>query len=57
MIYNSNGGFTWGDIYHMPIKLRDFYWNELIKAKKTESEQIESAQRGNASTSSKARRK
>jgi hypothetical protein len=57
MIYNSNGGFTWGDIYHMPIKLRDFYWNELIKAKKTESEQIESAQRGKASTSSKARRK
>jgi hypothetical protein len=57
MIYNSNGGFTWGDIYHMPIKLRDFYWNELIKAKKTESEQIESVQRGKVSTSSKARRK
>lgn len=57
MIYNSNGGFNWSDVYHMPIKLRDFYWNELVKSKKTESEQIDAAQRGNAATPSKVRRK
>jgi hypothetical protein len=57
MIYNSNGGFTWSDIYHMPIKLRDFYWNELIKSKKTESEQIDAAQRARPAVASKARRK
>lgn len=57
MVYNSNGGFNWGDVYYMPIKLREFYWNELVKSKKTESEQIEAAQRGKQATSSKVRRK
>lgn len=57
MVYNSNGGFNWGDVYYMPIKLREFYWNELVKSKKTESEQIEAAQRGAATSPSKVRRK
>ena len=57
MIYNSNGGFIWGDVYHMPIKLRDFYWNELVKSKKSETEQIEAANRGKSAAPSKERRK
>jgi hypothetical protein len=56
MIYNSNGGFTWNDVYYMSIKLREFYWNELVRSKKTETEQIEQANK-TRTTASKARRK
>jgi len=56
MIYNSNGGFTWNDVYYMSIKLREFYWNELVRSKKTETEQIEQANKTRTSAS-KARRK
>lgn len=41
MIYYSNGGFNWNDLYFMPIKFREFYWRELLKAKEEEKEQIE----------------
>ena len=41
MIYYANGGFNWNDLYFMPIKLREFYWRELLKAKEGEKEQIE----------------
>lgn len=41
MIYYSNGGFNWNDLYFMPIKFREFYWRELLRAKEEEKEQIE----------------
>ncbi len=41
----------------MPIKLRDFYWRELLKAKEEESETIEAVKSKNSSNSSKTRRK
>jgi hypothetical protein len=56
MIYYANGGFNWNDVYYMPIKLRDFYWRELLKAKETENQQVESA-RSKSNTTSKARRR
>jgi hypothetical protein len=56
MVYNSNGGFTWSDVYYMSIKLREFYWNELVKAKKTESDQLNQINKSQAA-SSKVRRK
>jgi hypothetical protein len=56
MIYYANGGFNWNDVYYMPIKLRDFYWRELLKAKETENAQVESA-RSKSNTTSKARRR
>jgi hypothetical protein len=56
MIYYANGGFNWNDVYYMPIKLRDFYWRELLKAKETENDQVESA-RAKSNTTSKARRR
>jgi len=41
MIYYANGGFNWHDVYFMPIKLREFYWRELLKAKESENEAME----------------
>lgn len=58
MIYYANGGFNWNDIYFMPIKLREFYWRELLKAKESESEAMNNATNKTPSNnSSKIRRK
>jgi hypothetical protein len=50
MVYSSNGGFNWHDVYFMPIKLRDFYWNELIQSKEAEADAMKSASKGAGST-------
>lgn len=52
MIYYANGGFNWNDLYFMPIKLREFYWRELLKAKEGEKEQIEKVNNSPKSNSS-----
>ncbi len=58
MIYYANGGFNWHDLYFMPIKLREFYWRELLKAKESENEAMEKATKKSASNNSyKIRRK
>ena len=58
MIYYANGGFNWHDLYFMPIKLRDFYWRELLKIKEDEKEQIEKVNNfSKSSNSSKTKRK
>jgi hypothetical protein len=49
MVYHSNGGFNWNDVYFMPIKFREFYWKELLKVKDGESEAIEKAKSNNSS--------
>lgn len=57
MVYYANGGFNWNDVYFMPIKLRDFYWRELLKTKEEEKEQINKVNNStNKSNSSKTRR-
>jgi hypothetical protein len=56
MLYFSNGGFNWGDLYSMPIKLREFYWRELLKAKEGENEIIEKA-KSNSNNFSKTKRR
>jgi len=56
LVYNSNGGFNWHDVYFMPVKLREFYWNELLNSKNAEAKVYENATK-QASNSSKARRK
>ena len=53
MIYYANGGFNWHDLYYMPIKLREFYWRELLKTKEEEVATIEKSK----STSSRVRRR
>jgi hypothetical protein len=45
MVYHSNGGFNWNDLYYMPTKLREFYWRELLDTKKQEREEIEKARK------------
>jgi len=41
MAYYSQGGFTWTDLYTMPIHLRRFYLDKLQKVKKSEKEEAE----------------
>jgi hypothetical protein len=48
MIYYANGGFSWHDLYYMPIKLREFYWRELIKAKEEEVKSVEKSNKVNS---------
>lgn len=57
MIYSSNGGFNWMDLYHMPTHLREFYWKELLAAKDAEKEMYQKASKKGGSTSSIARRR
>jgi len=56
MVYYANGGFNWHDLYYMPIKLREFYWRELLAAKDEEKKQYDSATNKNK-TSSRIRRR
>lgn len=57
MVYYANGGFNWHDVYFMPIKLRDFYWRELLKTKEEEKEQINKVNNSTSkSNSSKTKR-
>jgi hypothetical protein len=56
MVYYSNGGFNWNDVYFMPIKLREFYYRELIKAKESEKAEMDAATR-KSSSSSRVRRR
>jgi hypothetical protein len=57
MMYSSNGGFNWTDLYHMPTHLREFYWKELIAAKDAEKEMYNKASKKGSSASSIARRR
>jgi hypothetical protein len=56
MVYYANGGFNWHDLYYMPIKLREFYYRELLKAKDGEKEAMDAATR-KSNSSSKVRRR
>jgi len=55
MVYYAKGGFNWNDLYYMPVKLREFYYRELLKVKETETKQLENSQK--KSNSSKTSRK
>ncbi len=57
MIYYANGGFNWHDLYFMPIKLREFYWRELLKVKETENDAINKATSKVSNNSSKIRKR
>lgn len=58
MIYYSNGGFNWNDLYYMPVKLREFYWHRLLKEKETEKEAHDNAiKKTSAPSSSKIKRR
>ena len=56
LLYYSNGGFNWTDLYTMPIKFREFYWRELLKTKEEEKKAAERVYKSNT-PSSKARKR
>jgi len=42
---NYGNGFTWSDVYTMPIHWRRFYFNKLLEAKKKEKQEYDKATR------------
>lgn len=57
MIYSSNGGFNWSDLYYMPTYLREFYYNELLTAKEQEKEAYAKVSNKSSNKTSIARRR
>jgi hypothetical protein len=57
MAYYANGGFNWNDLYYMPIKLREFYYRELLSAKDSEKEEVDRVNSKAKSNSSRVRRR
>jgi hypothetical protein len=43
LIMGGGGGFTFSDVYNLPLHIRRLYVNQLIKIKKEEKEQIDRA--------------
>ncbi len=50
IVFNGGGGFTFSDVYNLPIHIRRMYLNQVLEIKKKEQEQIQKA-------NSKVRRK
>jgi hypothetical protein len=50
IVFHGGGGFTFGDVYNLPIHIRRMYLNQVLEIKKKEKEQIQKA-------NSKVRRK
>ena len=38
---NYGNGFTWSEVYFMPIHWRNFYFKKLLEAKKKEKEEMD----------------
>jgi hypothetical protein len=57
MIYYANGGFNWHDLYYMPVKLREFYFRELLNAKEEENDSYEKALNKKTPSSRSVRRR
>tara|TARA_R100001594_G_scaffold7168_1_gene19657 strand:+ start:12656 stop:12826 length:171 start_codon:yes stop_codon:yes gene_type:complete len=45
LAYYSEGAFSFGDVYDMPIYLRKFYTDKLVDARTSENERVEKASR------------
>ena len=57
MIYNSEGGFTFAEVYDMPTYLRSFYLRELVDQKKREDKEMKKMKaKSSAKTPSMPRR-
>ena len=46
LTYYGNGGFTHQEVYNMPIPLRKFYIQEILKALDEQKKGMEKAQKG-----------
>jgi len=43
LVFGGGGGFTFSDVYNLPLHIRRLYVNNLLKIKKSEQEQIQKA--------------
>ena len=50
VVFHGNGGYSWFDVYNMPVHLKNFYLREFMDFKKKEKEQIDNAQSKQQST-------
>ena len=50
LVFQGGGGFTFSDVYNLPLHIRRMYVHQLVEIKKKEQEQI-------AKSNSKVRRK
>ena len=53
LCYHSQGGFMHSDVYSMPVYLRRFYVQCLVKAKKEEEKQMKKANKKPSNTPSR----
>lgn len=47
---NYGNGFTWRDVYTMPIHWRNFYFRKLLESKKKEKEEYDKSNKSKASS-------
>lgn len=62
VIYHGNGGFTYQDLYNMPVFLRNFYIQQLHVLIETENEKksgkkVNSGKKTNKSTKAPSKRR
>jgi hypothetical protein len=43
LVFHGGGGFTFSDVYNLPLHIRRMYVSNLVKIKKSEQEQIQKA--------------
>ena len=43
LVFQGGGGFTFSDVYNLPLHIRRMYANMLVDIKKKENEQIQKA--------------
>ena len=55
IIYHGNGGFTFSDVYNLPIWMRRFYQKELEEQLKREADAQKRASKGQSPNISKPR--
>ena len=41
LCYHGQGGFTWDDVYNLPIFLRRFYLKQIIKFNEKQTEKVQ----------------
>ena len=56
MIYYGNGGFTFGDLYTMPVYLRNFYFRKMVDTKEKEKEAMDNKGKSSAPNDKKIHR-
>jgi|TARA_X000001036_G_C20305560_1_gene654188 hypothetical protein len=52
---NYGNGFTWSEVYFMPIHWRNFYFKKLLEAKKKEKEEMDKVNKKSSARSPNVR--